>query len=98
MSLDLRARVSQTDLSKKQQDISWAMDGLPPGGRSTRNIGEYPRDAEESTLSQILQANAPEKYCLSATACQGILNRARKRGKELPKMLREALEEVIALG
>jgi hypothetical protein len=44
-----------------------------------------------------LQANAPEKYFLSAKACAGILRRAEKRGKELPTMLREALEEVVAL-
>jgi hypothetical protein len=29
---------------------------------------------------------------LSARACQGILNRASRRGKELPGELREALE------
>ena len=67
------------------------------GACSTLNIGESPSVARESTLSQILQANAPEKYYLSATACQGILNRAKKRGKELPTMLQEALEEAIAL-
>ena len=64
----------------------------------TLNTGESPSDARESTLSQILQANAPEKYYLSPKACQGILNRAARRGKVLPEMLREALEEVIALG
>ena len=63
----------------------------------TRSIGASPSVARESTLSQILVANAPERYYLSATACQGILNRAKRRGKELPTMLREALEEVIAL-
>jgi hypothetical protein len=48
--------------------------------------------AEESTLSQILEAHVPEKYSLSAQACRGILNRAQRRGKELPPMLKEALE------
>ena len=33
------------------------------------------------------------KYYLSAKACQGILNRAKRRGKELPEMLRIALEQ-----
>ena len=47
--------------------------------------------AEESTLSQILEAHVPEKYFLSAQACRGILNRAQRRGKELPPMLKEAL-------
>lgn len=36
---------------------------------------------------------AHPKYCLSAKACQGILNRAKRRGKELPEMLRIALEQ-----
>ena len=43
-------------------------------------------------LSSILQADAPEKYCLSPKACRGILRRAQKRGKELPEVLRIALE------
>ena len=33
-----------------------------------------------------------EKYCLSPKACRGILRRAQKRGKELPEVLRIALE------
>ena len=76
---------------------SWETVSVSRGACSTHNTGECPKDARESTLSQILQANAPEKYYLSAKACQGILNRAKKHGKELPTMLREALEEVVAL-
>ena len=79
------------------RERSWETVTVSPGAYSTRNTGECPRDEKESTLSQILQENAPERYYLSATACQGILNRAKKRGKELPTMLKEALEEVIAL-
>ena len=63
----------------------------------TLNFGESPSDVRESTLSQILQENAPEKYSLSRKACEGILRRAKKRGKALPDLLREALEEVILL-
>jgi hypothetical protein len=61
-----------------------------------RNTGESPNDAVESTLSQILEANAPEKYYLSAKACEGIVRRAERRGKQLPEMLRIALEQQIA--
>ena len=60
------------------------------------NSGESPNAAVESTLSQILEVNVPEKYYLSAKACEGILRRAERRGKELPKMLKEALEQMIA--
>ena len=50
-------------------------------------------DAEESFLSQILQENVPEKYYLSQRACSGILRRASARGKELPELLKRALEK-----
>ena len=62
-----------------------------------RNTGECPSAVRESSLWQILQGNVPEKYFLSAKACAGILRRAEKRGKELPTMLKEALEEVVQL-
>lgn len=71
----------------------WVTASLLRGGRSTRNTGESPSAARESTLSQILQADALEKYYLSARACQGILRRAEKRGKKLPQMLEDALKE-----
>jgi hypothetical protein len=61
------------------------------------SFGEFPSEERESLLSQILEdAQHPisylKKYQLSSKACQGILNRANRRGKELPKMLKEALE------
>lgn len=47
-------------------------------------------------LSDILEEGAVDKrYYLSAKACRGILNRADKRGKELPEILRTALESQI---
>jgi hypothetical protein len=60
------------------------------------NTGESPSAAVASTLSSILEANAPEKYYLSAKACEGILRRAERRGKQLPPMLKEALLQMIA--
>ena len=62
----------------------------------TLNTGECPSVAVESTLSSILEGNAPVKYYLSAKACEGILRRAERRGKELPPMLKTALEQTIA--
>ena len=58
----------------------------------TLNIGEHPRTANPSKLSQILEQAPDSRYNLSAKACQGILNRAKRRGKELPEALRLALE------
>jgi hypothetical protein len=49
-------------------------------------------------LSSILQVNVPEKFYLSPTACEGILRRAERRGKQLPPMLKEALEQQIERG
>lgn len=77
---------------------SWETVGALPGVSMTLNIGPGPLNGgNASTLSQILEANAPEKYYLSPKACAGILRRAEKRGKELPQMLKEALEEVIKI-
>ena len=46
-------------------------------------------------LSEVLETgNVPQRFFLSATACQGILRRADKRGKELPEALRLALMSV----
>lgn len=55
------------------------------------NCGEKPLTPNPTKLSQILEINPDPKYNLSAKACQGILNRAEKRGKELPPILKEAL-------
>lgn len=59
----------------------------------TLNTLESPNDAAASSLSQVLMQGESihPRYFLSARACQGILNRAAKRGKELPKSLKEAL-------
>ena len=84
--------------SGRKPDVSWETDTALRGVSMTLNFGEFPSEERESTLSQILEANAPEKYFLSARACAGILRRAEKRGKELPQMLKEALEEAVRIG
>ena len=73
----------------------WEMDTVLPGEPMMLNTGESPNAVRESTLSQILQLDVPEKYSLSPKACAGIIRRAERRGKELPDMLKEALMEVI---
>ena len=72
----------------------WATGSVLHGGYTMHKGGEFRSDAVESTLSQILDLKAPEKYYLSPKACSGILKRAHRRGKKLPRMLQEALEEV----
>lgn len=81
----------------KRPAASWATATALHGEPMTLNFGECPSAERGSTLSQILEANAPEKYYLSAKACAGILRRAMKRGKTLPPMLWEALTEVVLM-
>ena len=72
---------------------SWATVILSPGASSTpRRVGASHKDGNVFLLSSILMDNVPERFSLSPKACQGILRRAEKRGKELPQVLKTALE------
>ena len=77
--------------SGKKQDLSWKIVTPSPGERWMLNIGAFPREDRESTLSHILQGEVQEKYFLSQKACQGILTRAARRNKKLPEVLEKAL-------
>jgi len=57
----------------------------------TLSCGERPRTEIPSHLIDILEPKADPKYKLSPKACQGILRRAERRGKELPPLLEAAL-------
>ena len=70
----------------------WETDGQSRIEFLMRNGGAFPNEENASTLSQILQARVPQKYYLSPRACLGILRRASARGKELPPVLKAALE------
>lgn len=91
-------------IEQKAPDVPVPEDGWPNAGillvtgggvllgeLTMRNTGEYPNEEKESHLWQILEANPHPKYSLSSKACQGILNRAKRRGKILPKTLEKAL-------
>lgn len=71
--------------------MKWEDDGAWLGECMTRNTGESPNAAVVSRLSQILEETPQEKYSLSAKACQGILRRAERRGKDLPETLKAVL-------
>ena len=90
--LDLRTGNGQA------ADASWQTDGASLGVYSTHSFGESPSVAAESRLSQILEDNPHPRYSLSGKAASGILNRASRRGKELPPMLKEALEHMVEIG
>ena len=72
---------------------SWRTIAPSLGASSTpRRVGASHKDGNVYLLSSILMDHVPERYSLSPKACQGILRRAAKRGKELPGILRTALE------
>ena len=75
--------------------VQWGRSGM--GGHIgclTLNTLESPKDADECLLLDILEIGSlPQKYYLSPRACQGILNRAERRGKKLPTALYQALLE-----
>lgn len=71
--------------------MKWEDDGAWLGECMMRNTGESTNAAVESRLSQILEETPQEKYSLSAKACQGILRRAERRGKDLPEPLKTVL-------
>ena len=74
------------------QTFSWETDGALRTASWTRRAGEFHSVGAESTLSQILEDQVPDKYYLTPKACVGILRRASLRGKALPESLRMALE------
>ena len=73
-------------------EFYWELISPWRGDALTLNTGVSPREEKESSLSQILQDDPPDKYYLTRKACLGILRRAAERGKELPEKLKWALE------
>ena len=77
----------------------WYLDRTAPlpGAFSMLNTSAWPNSADVSlcSLHEVLETGAvPPRYYLSATACRGILRRAKKRRKTLPEPLMRALRAV----
>lgn len=72
----------------------WQNSGMgSPTEFLTLSTSEWPSDAAVCSLSDTLETgDVPQRFFLTPKACEGILRRAAKRGKELPSGLREALE------
>ena len=83
------------DGQQPDASMEWGGIGALHGVYSMHSFGECPSAAVESHLSQILEDSPRQKYYLSEKACQGILRRAERRGKELPPVLKKALLEMI---
>ena len=76
---------------------TWGM-----GGRTecwTLSGSESPNVADVCSLSDVLETEGvPHKYFLTPRACAGILDRAQRRGKSLPAILKMALTNVASRG
>ncbi len=76
--------------------VSLAQKELSLGEFLTPNTSDWPNDAAVCSLSQVLEKTSiPPRFFLSSTACAGILRRAEKRGKKLPRQLEAALRTVV---
>ncbi|MFL9998978.1 hypothetical protein PQR34_47300 [Paraburkholderia sediminicola] len=65
----------------------------------TLSSSAWPSDAAVRSLSDVLETGDHlQRYCLSARACLGILRRAAKRGKILPRPLARALWALAVSG
>ena len=83
-------KTSQRSLIHSQNlGMAWS------GGCLMLSGSEWRNGAAVSSLSDILEDNPDPKYSLSAKACLGILNRAEKRGRPLPPLLKRALQTVV---
>lgn len=60
-------------------------------GMTFYGIGTFAYKPVRTKLSQILEENPLPKYNLTAKACLGILRRAERRGKDLPRRLKAVL-------
>lgn len=75
----------------------WATSGftISPGECWTAVTSECPSGGDAcSSLADVLLDVVPERFFLSPRAAAGILRRAAKRGRELPRALAEALADL----
>lgn len=76
----------------------WMRSGMVWHGECwMRSFSAWPKDASVCSLLEVLEPCVARKYFLSAKACRGIISRADRRGKPLPKRLQDALERQIMI-
>ena len=75
----------------------WSNSGMGSAiGCLMLNTLEYHKDAEESSLLDVLETGSvPQRFFLSPKACAGIIRRAKVRNKTLPPLLLQALEATV---
>jgi DNA (cytosine-5)-methyltransferase 1 len=67
------------------------------GGETYHGITSRPHEVKRQKLSEILEHDVDRKYYLTQAACLGILRRVDAKGKEIPQLLRSALESQAGL-
>ena len=84
---------STTDERSEPLSLPYKTSGMAWHGEClTLNSSEWPSDAAVCFLSAVLEkSEVPQRFYLSATACEGILRRAERREKSLPPRLEAAL-------
>ena len=93
--MSLGSSVPTKGLTSDGFSMKWNNSGMAYRGELwTLDTSESPNDAEECSLSQVLNPTAPARFSLSAKAASGILRRANRRGKVLPAALETALESL----
>jgi hypothetical protein len=90
--------VTTAETLQKSSAFSWSSAGMGFNGAClTASFSESPNVARVCSLSDILESLAPPRFYLSPRACRGVLRRAKKRGRTLPRRLQEALQFVATL-
>ena len=84
--------LSQQGVDGRVQVLCVQTNAKSHGEYWTPNISESPNAAEECFLLQVIETDVSPKYYLSNQAKAGILKRAKHRKKNLPPLLKAALE------
>jgi hypothetical protein len=79
------------ETSEPSSTVSFKSGMASAGLYWTANTSEWRNDGDACSLSDILEECPDPKYSLSPKACSGILRRAEKREKQIPRELYQAL-------
>ena len=77
---------------------SWMNSGMVFRGEfSMQNILEHPKDVAVSTLSEVLETSAPQRYFLNKAQLESLLNRASAKNHQMNEALESKIKRQISL-
>ena len=89
--------IAPTAETSKSYSRRWMNSGMAFRGECwTQNTLEHHSDAEESTLSQVIEASAPLRYFLNREQLQSLLDRASARGTSMPEDLSDSIQAQLS--